>query len=131
MLSFEVSAIDVVLVITVVVLLILYMKKFSVTFPDEQYFKKISRVEEEKKIGQTISKDNFSSYPRNYENIERISRIEESKEIEQTISEDDYSTCPRGFGNIKKLDENNSVNDKCLGCYKIMQCYGEEEDNSF
>ena len=50
MLSFQVSAIDIVLVIAVVVLIILYMKKFSVTFPDETYFKKVAAEEKKQEI---------------------------------------------------------------------------------
>jgi hypothetical protein len=39
----------------------------------------------------------------------------------------DYTKCPRGFGNIRTLGEDNSVSEKCLGCYRIMECYSERE----
>ena len=38
----------------------------------------------------------------------------------------DYTECPRGFGNVKKLSEHNSVSEKCIGCYRIMECYTEQ-----
>ena len=77
-------------------------------FPDESYFKKVATQE-----------------------------IEQNKEelthnADQDIKfESDYTQCPRGFGNIKKLDDDNSVSDKCLGCFRIMQCYGEDDNNFF
>jgi len=39
--------------------------------------------------------------------------------------ERDYTKCPRGFGNIRTLGKDNSVSEKCLGCYRIMECYSE------
>jgi hypothetical protein len=44
---------------------------------------------------------------------------------------DDYSECPRGFGNIRKLGNDGSVSDRCLGCYRIMECYGESETDQY
>ena len=39
----------------------------------------------------------------------------------------DYTACPRELGNIRKLGENNSVSERCLGCYRLMECYSESE----
>jgi len=39
----------------------------------------------------------------------------------------DYTACPRGLGNIRKLGEGNSVSERCLGCYRLMECYSENE----
>jgi len=96
MISFELTAIDLILVIAVIVLLILYITKFSVnTF-------------EEKSFRQTITKN-------------------ANPERQVVRSQMDYAECPRGFGNIRKLGEDNSVSERCLGCYKIMECYSENE----
>ena len=38
-----------------------------------------------------------------------------------------YAECPRGFGHIKRIGEDGSVSERCLGCYRIMECYGEGE----
>ncbi len=96
MMSFELTAIDLILVIAVIVLLILYLTKFSVNTFDEKSFR------------QTIAKD-------------------AKQERFALRSQSDYTECPRGFGNIKKLGEDNSVSERCLGCYKIMECYSENE----
>lgn len=94
MLSFEVSAIDIILVISVVVLLILYLNKTSV-----RNHEKIS-----------LRKPTFRR---------------SNTEISEPVSQRDFTECPRGFGKIKKLNSDNSVSERCLGCYKIMDCYGE------
>ncbi len=96
MISFEVSAIDIILVIAVIVLLILYLVKFSV------------RTFEEKSFRQSTSKD---------ANPERFL-------LKPQI---DFTECPRGFGNIKILGDKNSVSERCLGCYRICECYDESE----
>jgi hypothetical protein len=41
------------------------------------------------------------------------------------MPQSDYTECPRGFGNIRMLGEDNSVSERCLGCYRIMECYSE------
>lgn len=97
MLSFELSAIDVVLVIAVIILFILYMKKFSVSFPEEKHFRKLAAQE--------------------------ISQKEKQVQVETNNTK-----CPRGYGNIKKLNEDNSISDRCLGCYNIMDCYSVKVD---
>ncbi len=94
MLSFELSAIDLILVLSVIVLLILYMTKLSVKTPEENSFR------------QPIVKN---------ANLERS----------VSMPQNDYTECPRGFGNIRKLGEDNSVSERCLGCYRIMECYSE------
>ena len=99
MLSFELSAIDLILVLSVGLLLILYISKISSN--TEKIFNKIR---------------------------------EETKEAESDLvipkSQHQYSKCPRGFGNIKRLAEDNSISEKCLGCYMIMECYTENNLHS-
>jgi len=96
MISFEVSAIDIILVIAVIVLLILYLVKFS------------ARTFEEKSFRQSTSKD-----------------VEHERFLLKPKI--DFTECPRGFGNIKMLSEDNSVSERCLGCYRICECYNESE----
>ncbi len=96
MISFELSAIDLILVIAVIVLLILYLTKFSVNTFEPKSF--------------------------------RQPRAKDAKQERSTLRfQSNYTECPRGFGNIKKLGEDNSVSERCLGCYKIMECYSENE----
>lgn len=94
MFSFELSAIDIVLVIAVIILLILYVKKFSVGFPEEKDFRKKVSKKSSQKLKQTSPDSKIN-----------------------------YAKCPRGYGNIRKIGPDNSVSEKCLGCYKIMECY--------
>ena len=96
MLSFELSAIDIILTISVVVLLILYITKNS------------ARNHEEKPFKQPI----LSAAP---------------PERPAPTPQRDYTACPRGLGNIRKLGEDNSVSERCLGCYRLMECYSENE----
>jgi len=96
MISFELSAIDIILAIAVVVLLILYLKHFSLT---------------------SFGKKNLP------ENIITDTEIQSFS----IPKKDDYSECPRGFGSIKNLSNDNSVSERCLGCYQIMECYSDAE----
>ncbi len=92
MLTFELSAIDLILAIAVVVLLLMYITKLEPKNPDQASFlKKIKKPSTTKKS--TIQVQN------------------------------EYAECPRGFGNIRKIGEDNSVSERCLGCYRIMECY--------
>jgi hypothetical protein len=100
MISFDVTAIDLILAISVIVLLILYITKFSAKTRGGKYLPNES------------SRKRMTEKP-------RLSGI-------ALRPQTDYSECPRGFGNIKKLSEDNSVSEKCIGCYKIMECYTEQ-----
>ena len=96
MLSFELTAIDLILVIAVIVLLVLYWTKLS-KIPEEQLLR-----------GSTAKN--------------------ESPEKIATNPQSGYAECPRGFGYIKKIDDEGSVSERCLGCYRIMECYSESEE---
>jgi len=98
MISFELTAIDIILVLAVLVLLVLYWTKLS-KIPDEQLFQGL--------ITKNTSPEKLTSSPQN-----------------------DYTECPRGFGYIKKINDDGSVSEKCLGCYRIMGCYSESEEIS-
>ena len=92
-LSFELSAIDLILALSVALLLILYMIK-------------LSGSSEEKKLEKVRTK---------VINTERA----------VSVHQDDYFECPRGFGKIKIFSENNSISERCLGCYMIIECYSK------
>jgi hypothetical protein len=95
MLSFELSAIDIILVTAVIVLFMLYWSKLS-NIPDKKIFRGImTRNTTPEKVTPHAQKD--------------------------------YTECPRGFGNIKRIASDGSVSEKCLGCYRIMECYSETE----
>ena len=96
MISFELSAIDLVLVIAVIVLLILYLTKVSVNTFEPKY------------VSQSITAD-------------------ANQERRTLRSQIDVTECPRGFGNIKKFGGDKSISDRCLGCYRVMECYNENE----
>ena len=96
MLSFELTAIDIILVMAVIVLLVLYWTKLS-KIPDEKLFSKST--------AKHITQEKIIKNPQN-----------------------GYAECPRGFGYIKKIGADGSVSERCLGCYRIMECYSESED---
>ena len=99
MIEFELSAIDIILAIAVVVLLVLYLKNFS-----------------------PPSLGNKANAQDTVPNIEN-----QKKEDIPKPKKEDYAECPRGFGKIKNLSEDNSVSERCLGCYQIMECYTEAD----
>jgi hypothetical protein len=102
MLSFELTAIDIILVIAVLVLFLLYWTKLS-KIPDENLFRGvITRNTDRKK---NACPEKVTSNPKS-----------------------GYAECPRGFGNIRKIGDDGSVSERCLGCYRIMECYGESEE---
>ena len=96
MLSFELTAIDIILAIAVIVLIVLYWAKLS-KIPDEQFFRRST--------AKVASPEKIASDPQN-----------------------GYAECPRGFGYIRKIGDDGSVSERCLGCYRIMECYGESEE---
>ena len=100
MLSFELSAIDLILTISVVVLLILYFTKMSAKNHEEIPFKQ-----------STLS----AALP------------ESPPPARAAPMSNNNIVCPRGRGNIRKLGEDNYVSERCLGCYRLMECYSKSE----
>jgi hypothetical protein len=96
MLSFQLTAIDIILVIAVIVLIVLYWAKLS-KIPDEQFFRRST--------AKVASPEKIASDPQS-----------------------GYAECPRGFGYIRKIGDDGSVSERCLGCYRIMECYSEQEE---
>ena len=100
MISFDVTAIDLILGISVIVLLILYITKISAKTREEEYL--LNERRSRKRLAEESRPSGFALRP-------------------QT----DYTECPRGYGNVKNLSEDNSVSEKCIGCYRVMECYTE------
>ena len=108
MLSFELSAIDLILAIAVVILLILYITKSS------------AKTSIEEKL--LVEKEKPSRKP-------TIEDASSEKEIERLAPKPQTGStkCPYGFGYLGKLDKDASIPDKCLGCSRIMECYSANE----
>jgi hypothetical protein len=121
MLSFELSAIDLILVISVIVLLILYMTKLSAKTPEEKLFEQPTEKNVNKKHSGVIC-----SFINPFSNVINSFR-KRSTNRPVSMPRKDNTECPRGFGNIKKLSEDNSISEKCLGCYNILNCYDENK----
>ena len=108
MLSFELSAIDLILAIAVVVLLILYITKSSAKSPTEEKL--------------LVEKEDLSRKP-------TVEAAIPEKEIERLTSKPEIGSaeCPYGFGYLGKLDKGASIPDECLGCSRIMECRSANE----
>lgn len=120
MLSFELTAIDLVLVLSVIFMLILYMTKMSTINPEKKQVEKTVEKKDKTKFFKKFTNPSKISTDSSSSKFDRQS-IEKPSKIEQTYT----IACPRGFGYIEMLDSDNSVSQKCLGCYKIMECYLE------
>ena len=97
MLSFELTAIDVILSLAVIVLLTIYLTKISKQ-PDIESFNKIRKkfsISKEKKI-ESSSQTIVSDPKKNFEQPSKTTK------------------CPRGFGDIKRFNDDNSVSERCL-----------------
>ena len=81
MLEFELSAIDIILAIAVVVLLVLYLKHFSSPSLGSEVNQQNVILNDEKPKNQNVPKP----------------------------KKEDYAECPRGFGKIKNLSEDNLI----------------------
>jgi len=108
MLSFELSAIDLILAIAVIILLILYVTKSSA-----------KTLTEEKLL---LEKKNSSKEP-----TVEDTRLEKKIERPTPKPQTDSTECPYGFGYLRKLDRSASIPDKCLNCSRIMECYSANE----
>lgn len=102
MLSFEISAVDLVLFVAVIILFLLYLK-FSTNFDwlnQKRLFTRLENVDER---------------------TEERHEIEDEREVAKAsplISE----MCPYNFGYLKKLSGAASIPKKCLECSRILEC---------
>jgi len=102
MLSFELSAVDVVLLVAVMVLLLLFISQ---------------------RRGQVATRSQFP-----LQDEEKI--LEKTEKTDQTISEEfsktqssiGFQKCVHHFGYLRNLPQNTPVPDECFGCPKVMRC---------
>ena len=99
MLTFEITAIDLILVIAVIVLLLLYVTKLA-NSPEEIIKKSV-----EKNVRSKSSQMKYSDRSNN-------SRLHDA-----------LNECPRGFGKIRGVGDDDSISERCFSCYKMSQCY--------
>jgi hypothetical protein len=102
MISFELSAIDIVLVIALSVLIILFLSQ---------------------KFGQPTNKSEISAkgYKKTPEKPQVPSKNTQEK-LSATQPSTDGEKCLHHFGYLKNLPKNTSVPDECYGCPKLMRC---------
>lgn len=107
MLSFELSVIDIALVIAVVVLLMLFLTH---------------------KHGQsTTESESPTTYQKETSEKPKISVKTAQEKISKTQSPMDFEECAHHFGYLKNLPKNTPVPDECFGCKKILRCLFPEE----
>ena len=126
MLSFEMSAIDLILAVAVIILLILYLTKSSAKPPVEEKM----LVEKESSLGEPVMEATLPETIISEATIPEATVPEE--EIESSVStqpqpQTGSAKCPYGFGYLRKLDKEASIPDGCLGCSRIMECYSANE----
>jgi len=102
MLSFDVSAIDIVLAVAVIILLCLYVAK-KLHAPKTELK---SQVEETQPF---------------QENPKAVSKTLKSKS-NGTKSQTSFQNCVHDFGYLRTLPKNTSFPDECFGCSKVTQC---------
>ncbi len=109
MLSFELTVIDLILAIAVIVLLVLYLTKSPANHPVRE------------KV--VVREENVSEEPV----IEVAPQEEEEERSWPTQPQIGSRGCPYGFGYLRKLDKDASIPDGCLGCSRLMECYSAGE----
>ena len=107
MFSFDVSVIDIVLAVAVIILLCLYVTKK----PNAPKTELKSKNEETQPF---------------QENQKTMSRTLKSK-TNATKSQAGFQKCVHSFGYLRSLPKNTPVPDECFGCPKAMQCLFQNE----
>ena len=123
MLPFELSVIDLILAIAVIILLILYIAKSSVKPPtEEKPLAEKARAKIFERFRSKLSKvlDRLSS----------LSFFAGEGRREVVVMGDratDSTKCPYGFGYLKKFDKDGPIPDKCLVCSRLLECFSANE----
>jgi len=105
MLSFDLSAIDIVLLVAVLILFSLYVARKPGAPRTESGSK--SSIERERKLP-SFKKEGPSN--------------QKSKTASSTQPDKGLQNCAHEFGYLKNLSRNTPVPDECFGCPKAMQC---------
>jgi hypothetical protein len=111
MLSFELSAIDLILAIAVIILLVLYITRLSGRPPVEERLLVGKESSSEKRVTKAAVQ------------VEEGERLVSTQPKSQSGSE----ACPFGFGYLSKLDREASIPDECLRCPRVMDCCSATE----
>jgi len=109
MLSFEISAIDIVLVVAVMALLLLYIAQ---------------------RKGQTPTQPQFPVNDREtaFEKTEATDKAlaQQPSAVEPSLG---FQKCIHNFGYLKNQPKGTSIPDECFGCPKVLRClFPNEED---
>jgi len=101
-LSFEVSVIDIALVIAVVILLMLFLthRHGQSTTESELPMTGQKKPSEKPKVSVKVAQEKIS----------------------KTQSPTDFQECVHHFGYLRNLPKGTPVPDECFGCKKILQC---------
>jgi len=102
MFSFDVSAIDIVLAMAVVVLFVLYVAK-----------------KQESARGLSTTAEKVETLQ---ENQKAVSRTSKSRKNVRGKSQTDFRNCAHSFGYLRSLPRNTPIPDECLGCPTVVQC---------
>lgn len=105
MLSFDLSAIDIVLLVAVLILFSLYVTRKPGASKTESGFE--SRIERKREPPLT-QKENFDK--------------QKSKTSSSTPPNTGFQNCVHEFGYLKDLPRNTPIPDECFGCPEVMQC---------
>jgi hypothetical protein len=131
MFSFDVSAIDIVLIVAIIVLLFLYSAS-----------KKSRASTTEKSHTPIIEKPYVPIVEKPYAPIVEESQVEEIKPLQEkhevvseTFKSEDIApkssasppNCVHNFGYLGSRPKNTPIPDECLGCPKVMQCLSQKE----
>jgi len=112
MLSFDLSAIDIVLLVAVLILFSLYVTRKPGASETESTFE--SNADKKRKMP-LIKKEN--------------SHVKKPKTSSPTVSNAESHHCAHEFGYLKNLPRNTPVPDECFGCPKVMQCLFPKEQS--
>ncbi len=108
MLSFDVSAIDIVLLIAVTVLLLLFIQKKGQTSPTSQLPVQV-----------------HDEFPEKTEAKSEKTK----KKPSANLPYKGFRECVHSFGYLKDLPKNTPVPDECFGCPQVMSCMFASEQN--
>jgi hypothetical protein len=105
MLSFDLSAIDIVLLVAVLILFLLYVTRKPAASRTESGYE--SHIEG-KREPPLSHKENFDEQ-----------KIKTSSSVQPNVG---FQNCVHEFGYLKDLPRNAPIPDECFGCPKVMQC---------
>jgi len=109
MLSFDISAIDIVLLVVVMVLIVLFITQ---------------------QRGKTVAESPLPP-PSLGENLEKLETRVKSKSKEHNTRQSplDFTKCIHDFGYLRNLPQNTPIPDECFGCPQVMRClFPNEQD---